>query len=125
MGRWNRWSRRLVLKDLFVVKFAIESGFGLLKKKLPGFLAKYVLGGPLGYLLSTAGEMFLGFLVSQGIIVIDFGLIGASEAIKLSDYREFAKAAYEKASRKVLSESEKINIRNEYLRALREFGAVK
>lgn len=78
----------------------------------------------MGWILTYFAEKFLGFMVDQGILLIDLGIIGAQVAMQKEEYEEFAKEAYARASRKVYNEREKQKIRKQYLDALSKFGTM-
>lgn len=112
------------MANLFIVKFVTELGFAVMRRKASSWLGAYILGGPVGFVLSFFAEKYLGLLIEEGILQIDLGLYAAKVGMEKEDYREFAEKAYKKASKKVYSEDEKQKIREEYLAALRKFGAV-
>jgi hypothetical protein len=112
------------VKNLFVVKLAVRLGFEFLKKSAPSWVGSFLLGGPLGMVLTVFAEWFLGMLINEGVLAVDFGLISANVAIELDEYKAFAKEAYEKSTKKVYSEEEKHKIRDEYLDALRKFASI-
>ena len=97
---------------------------GFLKKSAAKWVGSFIFGGPIGFVISYFAEKFLGMLVETGILVIDFGIMSAKVAMERDEYADFAGKAYEKALKKVYSESEKEEIRQEYLAALRKFGTV-
>lgn len=111
------------MKDLFVVKLGVKLGIEALKRSAPWWIGKFVLSGPLGFVISFFGEKFLGLLVERAIIQIDIGINGIKEAMSLEEYRQFAKETYERASAKVYTEEEKKVIRQQYLDALSRFAA--
>lgn len=112
------------MANLFIVKFVTELGFAVLKRKASSWVGSYILGGPIGFVLSYFAEKYLGLLVQEGILQIDLGLYAAKVGMERDEYKKFAEKAYEKASKKVYSEDEKQKIREEYLAALRNFGSV-
>lgn len=112
------------MKDLFVVELAVKLGFELLKKQLPSWIGKTILGGPIGFILTHFAQKFLGMLVEQGILLVDFGIISAKVAMENEEYAKFAKEAYDRAKKRVYSEEEKQSIREEYLKALSKFGTI-
>lgn len=111
------------MKDLFIVKLGVKLGIEALKKSAPSWVSRFVLSGPLGFVIMFFGEKFLGLLVERAIIQIDIGINGIKEAMSLEEYRAFAKEAYERTTAKVYTEEEKQVIRKQYLDALSRFGA--
>lgn len=112
------------MKNTFIVELAVKLGFELLKSKAPALFSKFFFSGPIGFILQYFAKRYLGFLVSEGLLVIDFGLISARVAIEKQQFTEFAERAYKKAKAKRYTEAEKDAIRKEYLKALRDFGVI-
>lgn len=109
---------------LFVVHFAIEMGLKALAKHFAGSWIAGLIGGPLGFVIGYFAEKYLNFMVTQGILAIDLTAQSWKVAFEASEYREAALKAYQKATARVYTEEEKVAIRQQYLKILRDFAAV-
>lgn len=112
------------MKDSFIVNLAVQLAFKLFKKHAAKWVGSYILVGPIGFVLSYFAERFLGYVIDQGILAVDLGVMSAKVAMEQKEYEDIAKKAYLKASKKVWDEEEKSKIRKEYLDALDKFAHV-
>lgn len=100
-------------RDLFIVRL----GTYLL-------LAKFGITGRLADFLGLFLRGAIGLLIESGIFQIDLTLDAYREGQKLKQFKKLASKAYKKATAKVYSEEEKIEIRKEYLKIISLIGTV-
>lgn len=112
------------MNNFFVANLAVKVGFAFMKKQVGGQVGAVIFGGPIGLILGFFLEKFLNKLLNEGIIKLDIVIEKARGFMSLEDYKKFVKGAYEKASSKVYTETEKAKIRADYLSALRGFAPI-
>jgi hypothetical protein len=81
-------------------------------------LGKFNLAGPLADFVGIFVRGFLGLLLETGIFQLDLLLDAYREGKKIPEFEKAATEAYEKATARVYSEEEKIEIRKQYLEIL-------
>lgn len=101
-------------KNLFIVR--LTSSLTVTKLGLAGFIGDFV-----GYFMSS----FLGLGVKYGKLGLDLGLDQLEEAMLLPEFEKTAKAAYDKATKRLYTEDEKRAIRQEYLDIVDKFTRLK
>lgn len=101
-------------KDLFVARL----GTSLL-------LSKFGIVGPWADFLGYPVRAVIGVLIDEGIYVIDVTLDSIKAAMSIDEFKVRAKAEYDKAKRKDLTDAEKAQIRKEYLDTLDRFTRLR
>lgn len=81
-------------------------------------LGKFGIVGPVADLLGTFVRGFLGLAIESGIFQVDLLLDAYREGKKIPEFEKAATEAYEKATAKVYTEEEKVEIRKQYLEIL-------
>jgi hypothetical protein len=82
------------------------------------FLTKMGITGPLADLLGQILRGVVGMLIEDGTFLIDVSLDSYREGQKIPEFERLATEAYLKASKKVYTEAEKDEIRQQYLKIL-------
>lgn len=106
--------------QLFVVKYAVALAFRMLAEK-----SKFLFTGPIGWVLSTFAERFLGFAISQGILFIDLRRLAQQVDIEEKEYVDVIKQAYFQAEPEALTDEEKNHLRQLVIDATRKFVRVR
>lgn len=100
-------------KDLFITRLGVNL-----------ILAKFKINGPLAKILDLFLRYAVGFLIEEGVFIIDLAVDSYKEGMKLEEFEEEAKKAYEKATKRAYSEDEKNEIRKEYLKIISSIGNI-
>lgn len=79
------------------------------------------LTGPFGAFVAFFATKLLGSLLDNGIVTIDIQIDKLKLALQDKQWKQAAALAYQKASSRVYSEKEKIEIRKQYLDALNKY----
>lgn len=106
--------------QLFVVKYAVGLAFRLLAKK-----SRFLFTGPIGWVLSTFAEMFLGFAIAQKILFIDLRRMSQQVNLEEKEYIDAIKKAYFEANKEALTDEEKDRLRQLVIDATRRFVRVR
>lgn len=101
-------------KDLFLARL----GTSLL-------LSKFGIVGPWADFIGLPIRAVIGILIDEGIYVIDVTLDSIKAAMSIDEFKDRAKAEYDKAKRKDLTDAEKQKIRQEYLDTLDRFTRLR
>jgi len=101
-------------KDLFLARL----GTSLL-------LSKFGIAGPWADFIGLPIRAVIGILIDEGIYVIDVTLDSIKAAMSIDEFKDRAKAEYDKAKRKDLTDAEKQKIRQEYLDTLDRFTRLR
>lgn len=88
-------------------------------------LAKFGIVGRMAHFLGFFVKGFLGLGLETAIFNIDLTIDGIKEARLLKDFDKLALDAYERTVKRVYTESEKNEIRNQYINIISDFGPVK
>lgn len=110
-------------RNLFLVKFAVKQGLMLLAKKLPFMALK--ISSPLMWIVGLFAEKFLYLLVDAGILILDIALMEKRVNLEEKDYKKAIYDAYVGAKKKVLTEEQKKELRQNVIDATRKFVRVK
>lgn len=81
-------------------------------------MGKFNVTGPVADLLGIFVRGFLGLLLETGIFRLDLLLDAYREGKKIPEFEKAASEAYAKATAKIYSEEEKVEIRKQYLNVL-------
>lgn len=100
-------------QDLFLTRLGVQ----LL---LTQFGIGGIFAGAIGWVLKSV----VGILLESGIYQLDLTLDAYREGKKLEEFKEAAEIAYKKATKKIYDETEKEQIRQEYLKIISAIGNV-
>lgn len=100
-------------KDDFIVRLGVTL-----------LLGKFGLKGSIFKILDFLLRSVMGLLVETGVFQIDLALDAYREGKKLDEFKRDAAIAFEKATAKKYTEEEKNEIRNQYLKIIRNIGNV-
>lgn len=107
-------------RELFIVQLAVRVTFKSLAKH-----SKFLFTGPIGWVLSELAQRLLGYMVAQGILLIDLYRMSRSVDIEEKDYRNAIYKAYVASKGKVLTDEEKKALRHAVIDATRKFVRVR
>lgn len=86
------------------------------------WLASFGITGVLSQFLSPLVAWVIGDMIDKGIYVIDLTLNAVKTGMQMEQFKELAEAAYQRASARVYTEEEKVEIRKQYLDVIRDFA---
>lgn len=99
------------MKNLFVVQLGVSL-----------WLASWGITGWFANFISPIASWFLSDIVERGILLIDLTMYSIKLGMQEEKFKELAKAAHDRATARVYTEEEKVEIRKQYLDAIRDFG---